>query len=288
MKKILSILAAAATLFAAASCCNKPSAEAVEAAAVKNASDLVTAVSANDTDNIKAALAADAAAFATLGISEEKTPELVTLYNDTYENTLEDNGIVKDAIIELLKKRGIEIPEGPRAVVKNEGEEPAEGEQEQPAEDIADSVDTSLDGVKEIVDEAADKVIEAIGDYSAADVKVEEEVAEEIPEVIPYIAVEKKPTFNGGDANGFAQWLNSQITFPEAARERGAAGRVVVNFKVGTDGNIKDIVLVKGIDPDIDAEVLRAVKSSPAWGPGSQDGKPVEVSYTCPLVFKIQ
>ena len=288
MKKLVSILAGAAMLFAAASCCNKPSAEAVEAAAVKNASDLVTAVMANDTDNIKAALGADAAAYATLGISEEKTPELVALYNDTYENTLEDNGIVKDAILEILKKRGIEIPAGPKAEVKVEGEEPSAEGEEKPLEAIADSVSTDLEAVKEITEEAANNVIEAIGDYSAADVKVEEEVAEEIPEVIPYIVVEQKPTFNGGDANGFAHWINSQIVYPEGAKERKAEGRVVVTFKVGADGQIKDVVLAKGVDPEIDAEVLRVVKSAPAWTPGQQNGKPVDVSYTCPLVFKLQ
>ncbi|MBR5700080.1 MAG: energy transducer TonB [Bacteroidales bacterium] len=288
MKKLVSILAGAALLLVAASCSHKPSAEAVEAAAVKNATDLVTAVMANDTDNIKAALGADAAAYATLGISEEKTPELVALYNDTYENTLEDNGVVKDAILEILKKRGIEIPVGPQAEVKVEGEEPSAEGEEKPLEELADSLSTDMEAVKEITEEAANNVIEAIGDYSAADIKVEEEVAEEIPEVIPYIVVEKKPTFNGGDANGFAKWINSQIVYPEGAKERKAEGRVVVTFKVGADGQIKDVALAKGVDPEIDAEVLRVVKSAPAWTPGEQNGKPVDVSYTCPLVFKLQ
>ena len=285
MKKLISILAVVATIIAAASCCNKPSAEAVEAAAVKNATDLVNAVIANDTDNIKAALVANANAFTTLGISQEKTPELVALYNDSYENTLEDNGIVKDVIFDLLKKRGIEIPEGPKPELKAEEEVPAEADS---VEVAVDSVSTDLDIVKEITEEAANNVIEAIGDYSAADIKPEEEVAEEIPEVLPYIVVEEKPTFNGGDANGFTQWINSQITYPQAAQDRGAEGRVVINFKVGVDGQIKDVVLVKGIDPDIDAEALRVVKSAPAWTPGKQNGKPVEVSYTCPVTFKIQ
>lgn len=283
MKRILSLVASVATLCVIASCNGKPSAEAVEAAAVKNANDLVTAVVANDVENIKAALGADASAFAALGISEEKTPELVALYNDTYENTLEDNGVVKETIINILKQRGIEIPEGPKPVVKVEGE--AEPELE---EAPVDSASTDLDVLKEAAEEAADKVAEAIGDYSAEEVKEDEVDEAPVPEVLPYIVVEDKPTFNGGDANSFTKWVNSQITYPQGAQDRGAEGRVVVNFKVGTDGQIKDVVLAKGVDPEIDAEALRVIKSAPAWTPGKQNGQPVEVSYVCPVVFKIQ
>ena len=283
MKKVLSIVATVATLFAIASCNGKPSAEQVQAAAVKNATDLVEAVAANNVDNIKAALSADAAAFATLGISEEKTPELVEVYNDSYENTLEDNGIVKSAILELLKKRGIEIPVVEKPVVKAEGEA-----EEAPVEEVADSASKDLNVLKEAAEEAADKAIEAIGDYSAQ-IEKEEEVEEApIPEAIPYIIVEEKPTFNGGNANDFTKWINSNINYPQGAQDRGAQGRVVINFKVGTDGQIKDVVLVKGVDPEIDAEALRVIKSAPAWTPGKQNGAPVEVSYTCPVVFKIQ
>lgn len=291
MKRILSIFAVAATLFAIASCNTKPSPEAVEAAAIKNADDLVSAVIANDNDNIKAALGADAAAFATLGISEEKTPDLVALYNEKYEDTLEEYGIDKEAIINLLKKRGIEIPEGPKPVVKVEGEAQGEGEGEgevEPEEAPVDSASTDLDVLKEAAEEAADKVAEKIGEYTGGEVSEAEVEEAPVPEVLPYIIVEEKPTFNGGDANQFPKWVNSQIVYPEGARERKAEGRVVVNFKVGTDGQVKDVVLVRGVDPEIDAEVLRVIKSSPAWTTGKQNGNPVDVSYTCPVVFKLQ
>ena len=295
MKKILSFFAVAATIFAIASCNTKPSPEAVEAAAVKNADDLVSAVIANDTDNVKAALSADAAAFATLGISEEKTPDLVALYNEKYEDTLEEYGIDKDAIINFLKKRGIEIPEGPKPVVKVEGEAQGENEgegveegEEAPVEAVLDSASTDLNILKEAAEEAAEKVAEKIGDYTGGEVNEAEVEEAPIPEVVPYIIVEEKPTFNGGDANQFPKWVNSQIVYPEGARERKAEGRAVANFKVGTDGQIKDVVIVRSVDPEIDAELLRVIKSSPAWTVGKQNGTPVEVSYTCPVIFKLQ
>ena len=301
MKKILSIVATVATLFAIASCNCKPSAEAVEAAAVKNATDLVTAVAENNTDNIKAALAADATAYAKLGISDEKTPDLVKLYNDTYENTLEDNGIEKADILDYLKAKGIEIPAPETKAKAAKGGENEETPEVNPDDTVAIDIDENLDAVVEDAEEAAKdlgeelkdatkdaagKAIEAIGDYSA---KLENEAeVEEAPIVVNYFAAEEKPTFNGGDANAFPKWIQSQLSYPESARAREAQGRVVISFRIGTDGQVKNAVVTKGVDPELDAEALRVVKSSPAWTPGKQDGKPVEVSYVCPVVFKIQ
>ena len=298
MKKILSIFAVAATLFTIASCNTKPSPEAVEAAAVKNANDLVTAVIENNTDNIKAALAADAAAFATLGISEEKTPDLAELYNEKYENTLEDFGLQKSDIISIIKKRGIEIPETPKKADKAGAKEP--GQEGEPIEsDIEISADTlaapeaadaalDVNALKEAAEEAADKVADKIGEYTGGEVKEEEVDEAPVPEVLPYVVVEEKPTFNGGDANQFVKWINENFVYPQGAKDRGVQGRVLVNFKVGTDGQVKDVVVTRKLDPEIDAEAVRVIKSSPAWTVGKQNGVPVEVSYSAPIICKLQ
>lgn len=51
---------------------------------------------------------------------------------------------------------------------------------------------------------------------------------------------------------------------------------------------------VAGIDADGDGAVIdqghlhvRVITSSPKWEPGIQDGKPVKVSYTFPVIFKL-
>jgi protein TonB len=36
-----------------------------------------------------------------------------------------------------------------------------------------------------------------------------------------------------------------------------------------------------------DEEALRVVKAMPNWKPGKQNGKPVRVLFTLPIVFKI-
>ena len=70
-----------------------------------------------------------------------------------------------------------------------------------------------------------------IQEYVRQDV-VEEEVEDD---PIPFVTVEQKPTFNGGDANGFAKWVNSRLVYPEVAKENGVEGRVTLQFTIGKD-----------------------------------------------------
>ncbi len=107
-------------------------------------------------------------------------------------------------------------------------------------------------------------------------------------EPVSFSEIEVKPTFNGEDANAFALWANSQIKYPEQAKADGVEGRVMVKFTIGTDGAVRDVQLLRGVREDLDAEAVRVVSSSPKWEPGMQDGKPVPVSFTFPVLYKLQ
>ena len=108
-------------------------------------------------------------------------------------------------------------------------------------------------------------------------------------EVIPFQLIEQKPTFDGGDANKFAEWVNSQLKYPDAAKKAGTEGRVLLEFTVNTDGTMSNFKILKGVSPELDAEVLRVMSScSQKWEPGVQDGKPVPVSFAFPVVFKLK
>ena len=103
---------------------------------------------------------------------------------------------------------------------------------------------------------------------------------------LPYNQVEVKPTFQGGDAGEFAKWVQENLQYPQAAKDADVQGRVVAQFVVGTDGKIQDVQVLRGVHPDLDAEVVRVISSSPDWTPGYVKGAPVKVSYTFPVVFK--
>ncbi len=105
---------------------------------------------------------------------------------------------------------------------------------------------------------------------------------------IPFQLVEVKPGFNGGDANEFSKWVNSQLKYPEQAKKDEIQGRVTLQFTVGADGVVRDVKVIRGAHELLDAEALRVVSASPKWEPGQQEGKPVAVTYTFPVIFQLR
>ena len=105
--------------------------------------------------------------------------------------------------------------------------------------------------------------------------------------VIPFSTVEVKPMFNGGDAIEFSKWVNENLKYPQAAKDAGVQGRVTLQFTVYPDGSVRDTKVLRGVNPDLDAEALRVVSASPDWTPGYVKGEPVKVTYTFPVIFKL-
>ena len=107
-------------------------------------------------------------------------------------------------------------------------------------------------------------------------------------ESVPFSLIEKKPTFQGGEAHTFAKWVAENLKYPEEAKAAGIEGRVMVQFTIGNDGQVRDAKVLRGIHPTLDAEAVRVLSASPKWEPGYQDGKPVNVTYSFPVVFKLR
>ena len=99
--------------------------------------------------------------------------------------------------------------------------------------------------------------------------------------------VEEMPEFPGGMGECL-KFLMKNAKYPTISQENGVQGKVSVKFVIEKDGSIADPVVVRGVDPYLDKEALRVVKSMPKWKPGKQRGKPVRVSYTVPVIFKLQ
>lgn len=107
-------------------------------------------------------------------------------------------------------------------------------------------------------------------------------------EVIPWVRVEQKPTFQGEPANAFAKWVNARIVYPEVAKDNGVQGRVTLQFTIGTDGRIHDVVVLSSPDETLSREAVRVVSSSPKWEPGRQRDRAAKVSYTFPVIFALR
>ena len=103
----------------------------------------------------------------------------------------------------------------------------------------------------------------------------------------PFTVVESKPQFPGGE-KALLQYIASHIRYPQDAYKSGIEGRVVVSFVVKKDGSIGDVKSIRKINPSLDAEAERVIKSLPAFTPGTLNGDAVDVWYTLPVSFKIK
>ena len=122
--------------------------------------------------------------------------------------------------------------------------------------------------------------------------KAKEEIAQPEPpkheeETKVFDVVEQMPSFPGGQG-ALMQWLSSNIKYPVIAAENGVQGRVIIQFVVEKDGSVSGVTVAKSVDPSLDKEAQRVVKSMPKWIPGKQNGSAVRVKYTVPVTFKLQ
>ncbi len=99
-----------------------------------------------------------------------------------------------------------------------------------------------------------------------------------------FTSVEQMPAFNGD----VQAWLANNVNYPDAAREAGIEGRVVIKFVVSEDGSVTEALVERGVNAALDAEALRAVKKMPKWNPGKQNGKAVKVYFRVPVKFALE
>lgn len=102
-----------------------------------------------------------------------------------------------------------------------------------------------------------------------------------------YSVVEQMPNFPGGEA-ALLEYISANLKYPQSALEQGTQGTVMLRFVVTGTGDIGEVQILKGLDPDCDNEAKRVVKSLPKFNPGMQQGRPVSVWYTTPVRFVIE
>ncbi|CDN31660.1 Regulatory sensor-transducer [Mucinivorans hirudinis] len=105
---------------------------------------------------------------------------------------------------------------------------------------------------------------------------------------VPVIKADVMPRFQGGTDMEFRKWVQTNLVYPKEASDNGIQGNVIVQFIVEKDGTVSNVQVLRSVDKLLDAAAIEKIKSSPKWTPGSHKGKPVRVSFTFPVVFKLQ
>lgn len=118
---------------------------------------------------------------------------------------------------------------------------------------------------------------------------------EEVDEAEIFVVVEEMPIFRPDICKTMTEGnvelnkhIQSSIRYPVLAQENGIMGRVFVKFIVGKNGKVKNIEILRGIDPSLNKEAMRVIKNLPAFSPGKQRGVPVQVTYSAAINFVLQ
>ena len=125
--------------------------------------------------------------------------------------------------------------------------------------------------------------------FKLADEAVVEAVVQEAPvaeEPRIYKFVEQMPSYPGGEKelNAFIQ---RNMQYPAMERENDIQGRVYYKFVINEDGSLSELVLLRSVSPGLDKEARRLIMLLPKFMPGKQQGKPVKVEFTLPIIFKL-
>ncbi|MDR0693975.1 MAG: M56 family metallopeptidase [Prevotellaceae bacterium] len=98
--------------------------------------------------------------------------------------------------------------------------------------------------------------------------------------------VDVQPQYPGGIVK-LMDFIKANLKYPQKAAKQKIQGRVAVQFTVKANGKIADVSVLQSVNPLLDAEAVRVVKSMPAWTPGKLNGEAVAVRFILPIDFQL-
>lgn len=105
---------------------------------------------------------------------------------------------------------------------------------------------------------------------------------------LPKLQAEEMPEYPGG-MSAMMNFIMDNIKYPEDAKKAGKEGRVVCSFIIDKEGKVTEPHVVQSSGTQsLDDEAVRLVSLMPDWKPGKDNGEPVNVLYTIPVLFKLK
>ena len=98
--------------------------------------------------------------------------------------------------------------------------------------------------------------------------------------VSKFLQSDENPVFPGGE-QAFFKYMAKNVKYPVIASENGIEGTVSVGFMVKKNGEIDQVKIVKGVDPSLDKEALRIIKTMPKWTSGKKDIRKTQSFVFC-------
>ena len=207
---------------------------------------------------------------------EQVLAELVTTDEPEEEPQEEEQQRIEEQQPEVIKEELLNtVKSAEIAIVPDDQAEEIKSQDEMKEDERAIGAVNEDRGVDDIINAQEHK-----------EVVVVEEKKPEADENYVFEAVEQEAKFPAGDA-ALIKWLGEHTVYPQTALDNGIQGTVRVRFVVKKDGSIGDAKVLKPVDPALDKEAVRVVKSLPKFIPGKMNGHAVNCYFTVPVKFRI-
>ena len=95
------------------------------------------------------------------------------------------------------------------------------------------------------------------------------------------------PPLYRDQVDGFSKHIMTNLYYPEYAREYGLQGKVYISFVIDKEGNMKDVCVIRGVNPHLDVEAVRVVRLAKKWSPAILKGEAIEISLVIPINFRL-
>lgn len=105
-------------------------------------------------------------------------------------------------------------------------------------------------------------------------------------EQAPLTETDTHAQFPGG-REAFSQYLAANLEYPMKAREMDLEGNVFARFSVSKDGQISNVIVLKGLKYGCNEEVKRVLEAMPAWIPAKKDGQVADTFVIIPVQFRL-
>lgn len=86
---------------------------------------------------------------------------------------------------------------------------------------------------------------------------------------------------------GINEHIAKTTRYPSYAINNNIQGRVIVEFIVEKNGQVKEAKIIESISPELDKEALRVILQLERFYPGFMDNEPVRISYKQPINFEL-
>lgn len=98
--------------------------------------------------------------------------------------------------------------------------------------------------------------------------------------------IQVQPEYPGGKT-AFNDFILSKIKIPQVPKDVKTL-KVYMSFVVEKDGHLTDVKTVRDPGFDIGKEIEKAIRQSPKWKPGIQNGKPIRTHYNLPVTINFK